>query len=393
MIKIEHPILMDISKEYSENIKSLLLSKVDDVLKVISILQSSELATENTVSKKVNNFTSAIKVVVGRDKLLDSKYPNGDGKKTNDLIFTLNNFKIKFDKRSKCKRNKKYEDIVFKARILWKFINNNDIIGSKPKDLLILNERLKTEIGILPKKVYNYFFDYNNYYNQIDIGIGKALDLKCCPYCNRNFITYIPDKNKRVIGPTYDHFFSKARYEYLTLSFYNLIPSCYICNCNLKLNTDFNLKYHLHPYLGEFGNDVFFDFELTTMDYNKKKEICFSPILKTSNTINSDKEKRIFGETSIKNSGSINVFKLKDIYESHSDSIEEIYEKFSKESPYYIGSISKIIKKLKTSEEELYRFYFRNYYNSTDFNKRPLSKLDRDIYDKLKFIFDSTTNS
>jgi hypothetical protein len=241
-------------------------------------------------------------------------------------------------------------------------------------------------LGTLTKKVYNYFFNYQNYYSIINNKIGKALNLKCCPYCNRNFITYIPDINRRIIGPSYDHFFSKARYEYLTLSFYNLIPSCYICNSNLKGNIDFKLDTHIHPYLGEFGDDVFFDFELSTKDYSGKREIGFHPKLIEKKTISPKTRKRVFGIDTEKGSGSINVFKLQDVYESHDDSVEEIYKRFDKNSRYYIGSISKIIDKLKTSEEEFYRFNFRNYYNTIDFNKRPLAKLDREIYDKMKTI-------
>ncbi|WP_291148196.1 hypothetical protein [Flavobacterium sp. UBA7680] len=393
MIKIEHPDLISISNKYSKNIKSLFLSKINDILEVISILESSGIADEKTVLKKVNNFTSAIKIVIGKNKLLNSKHPVGEGKNTNDLIFTLNYYKIKSDKRSKCRKTKTYNELKNKINNLATFIQDNDLFGSLPYELIDLNDELKLLLTGITKRAYNYFFNYNNYYTPINNDLGKALDLKCCPYCNRNFITYIPDKNSRIIGPTYDHFFNKARYEYLTLSFYNLIPSCYICNCNLKLDADFKLNTHLHPYLGGFGNDVFFDFELSTKSNINNKKISFSLNLKPHHEISLQKKERIFGIPTQKKSGNLNVFKLQEVYQSHGDSVEEIYRKFDKTSYYYIGSISDIINKLNTSEEEFYRFYFRNYYKPIDFNKRPLAKLDRDIYNKLKMISEQTLHA
>ncbi|MGX7668926.1 hypothetical protein [Flavobacterium pedocola] len=381
MIKIEHPNLNSIENEYSKTITSSFLKNIDDVLEVLSLINSPNIIVEKTVKNKVHGLTSAIKSITGIKNLLDSKHPKGDGKMTFDLIFTLNSYKIKTDKRSRCRKTKKYAEIESQIKKLQSFINHNNLFGSKPNELMDLNEELKNELGNLNKRIYNHFFDYNKYYSIINHKIGKTLDLKCCPYCNRNYITYIPDKNKRFIGPTYDHFFSKNRYEFLTLSFYNLIPSCYICNSNLKLNIDFKLETHIHPYLGGFDNEITFDFELST-----KSKISFIPKLIAHQSISKQKKERVFGTNLIKNSGSINVFKLEEIYESHGDSIKEIYKKFDKASPHYIGSISKIIDKLKTSEEEFYRFYFRNYYRTKDFNKRPLAKLDRDIYNKLKTI-------
>jgi hypothetical protein len=68
------------------------------------------------------------------------------------------------------------------------------------------------------------------------------------------------------------------------------------------------------------------------------------------------------------------------------EAAEEIYSKFESNGPYYITSIANILKILATSEEEFYRFTFRNYFEEKDFNKRPLSKLDKDIYMKMKSI-------
>lgn len=386
MIKIENEDLNDIVFEYGKEIMSKLTNKINSILEVIAILESSSLVDEKIVKGKVLAYSSAIQVITNREKLLDSKHGKGSGKKTMDLIYTLEKFKTKSDKRSKCRKALLLKDYKSNSHKLSDFLKLNDLITGTPDQLLILNDQLDNQIRFTNERFYKYFFNYKNFYDEIDFKIGHKLDLKCCPYCNRNFITHVSDKNNRVIGPSYDHFFSKSRYKYLSLSFYNLIPSCFICNSNLKGNVDFTLENHIHPYLGGFEKDAFFDFELSTNNYKGKREIIFSPYLVPNINISNKKNDRIFGSIDNKDSGNIKIFKLQNVYKLHNDSVEEIHAKFDKSSPHYIGSISKIISQLKTSEEEFYRFHFRNYFDSKDFHKRPLAKLDKDIYDKFKLI-------
>lgn len=392
MIKIDHPDLKSISKAYSDDIKKSFLSRISYFNDMLSILKDPKKVGVLDVIGKVTPLTEALKAVLNKDKLLDSKAKKGDGKKTADLVFTINKCKTVSDKRSRCRKIIKYKELKKQVDTLDSFVKNHDLFSALPKDLLLLNDNLNKiiDLKIIRARAYDYFFDYGKYYSVLDKWIGEALDLKCCPYCNRNYITYVPGKTKRIIGSSYDHFFSKTRYKFITISFFNLIPSCTICNSNLKGNIDFKLDYHIHPYLEGFDNDVYFDFDLSTKDYNGVKQICFEPHLDKLDHISKEKSKKIFGIEEEKKSGSLNVFKLQEIYKSHSDSVEEIYEKFDKNSPHYIGSVSEIINLLKSSEEEFYRFNFRNYFNASDFNKRPLAKLDKDIYYKMKKISEQT---
>lgn len=146
------------------------------------------------------------------------------------------------------------------------------------------------------------------------------------------------------------------------------------------LENNFKLNTNIHPFVEGFDNDCTFDFELSTKDYLGRKEISYIPKLEIKDFVSSSKK--------IKIKGNLKVFKLNQIYESHEDSIEEIYTRFDKGSPYYIGSISEILNKLNVTEEEFYRFHFRNYFNEIEFNKRPLAKLDKNIYEKFKSISD-----
>ena len=97
-------------------------------------------------------------------------------------------------------------------------------------------------------------FNYKNFttkkkkeYDAYDL--AKNLDIPTCPYCNRTYTKTVITKNReKIIRPEFDHWFPKNQYPLLALSFYNLIPSCHICNSNVKGETEFKLDSHFHPY-------------------------------------------------------------------------------------------------------------------------------------------------
>lgn len=86
-----------------------------------------------------------------------------------------------------------------------------------------------------------------------------------CTYCNRQYTITIR-KNKgnndasRIARPQLDHWFSKELYPLMSLSLYNLIPCCSICNSSLKGNAIFKLSTHIHPYLESTPHEPKFNF-------------------------------------------------------------------------------------------------------------------------------------
>jgi hypothetical protein len=76
-------------------------------------------------------------------------------------------------------------------------------------------------------------FFYDNYKKWKAYDLAHALGMNTCCYCNRQFtFTYeSADGNTR---PTFDHFLKKSTYPFFSLSLFNLIPSCKICNSDLK---------------------------------------------------------------------------------------------------------------------------------------------------------------
>lgn len=78
-----------------------------------------------------------------------------------------------------------------------------------------------------------------------------------CPYCNADSIMAIKRSAKgrgKIIKAAFDHFFPAHRYPALSLSIYNLIPSCFRCNSQLK-KSDFKFAlYNQSPYEFDFDD-------------------------------------------------------------------------------------------------------------------------------------------
>jgi len=183
----------------------------------------------------------------------------------------------------------------------------------------------------------------------------ELLGIKTCIYCNRNYIFNLDD-NGHVKGHI-DHFYPKAKYPYLALSFYNLIPSCETCN-KIKGEYDTYEENVLNPY--EREENMIFNFE--PIEVSKFEVKINDKLLK---------EKLL----------------LENIYnKGHSDIIEELYVKFCQENTKeHFKSLRKSLKDLSFSDDEIYRFLTCGYKKSEDFHKRSFSKMINDFvreYDK-----------
>ncbi|SEO81067.1 hypothetical protein [Mucilaginibacter sp. OK283] len=266
--------------------------------------------------------------------------------------------------------------------------NLKSIILVSATDAYGLDHQLQQDLGIdaLPGgnahgvwKLLDHILDYA-LFDKHAYSVASELDINTCPYCNRNYINTVIDKNKnQIIRPTFDHFFPHSRHPFLGISFYNLIPSCYFCNSSLKTATIITPGTHLHPYLFGFGDDCFFRTDISKVcpDLSDRRnfEIKLEMGIHDTNT----KYRKVWGNDVDNSEGNCQLFKLQDIYNSHTDIVGELYLKAIRYGEDNADTLYKVFSLLDTNKEEFYRFYFGNYFDEKNFNKRPMAKLTKDI--------------
>lgn len=264
--------------------------------------------------------------------------------------------------------------------------NLKDTILVKPENSYQKDLDLKAYFGITPGNAaetypfVNRILDYDNF-DKYAYWVSSEIGVNTCPYCNRSYIhTVLSKSGSEIIRPTFDHFYPQSKHPFLALSFYNLIPSCYNCNSSLKTATSITPLTHLHPYIEGFNNDANFCIMIAAHKPNKSDPENYSIWMQSTMTVLDPRQRKIFGNAV--NEGNINLFKLNDIYMVHRDVIGELIVKCDKYSSGYTDSLYKFFGLLNSNKTEFYQFYFGNYYNQKDFNRRPLAKMTKDIVSK-----------
>lgn len=274
------------------------------------------------------------------------------------------------------------------------FISTNlkRILTSKPDGLnRVYNEFVSfctaSGVGKMLKKnvnrglasVFNYkWFTKTNATYYCGYDLATKLNVKTCPYCNRNYTVTVADGKSRVTRPDFDHFFPHKQYALLALSFYNLIPSCLICNRTVKNQAKIVHGKYIHPYDEGFNDALKFNYFPNDVDSSIGIKTNFE-ILTILNSLQPQKAVRC--------QNSFELFKLKEIYkESHNGEIADIIRKHIISSGKYLEELQKAFPAIG-SIDELYRLAFGNYYLEEDFEKRPLSKLTKDVVEQLAFTY------
>lgn len=228
-------------------------------------------------------------------------------------------------------------------------------------------------------ETYNFLykiFDYDEWFkNGNDVKrydayqLATNLNRYTCTYCNRLYTsTMKTHSNKKIMRPTFDHWFSHGRHPLLALSFYNLIPSCTICNSSVKGSEQYTIASHLHPYLDkDCADEVTFDydFDKTTSKFDIK-------LVSKPNTPRALK--------------SYSDWKLKEMYNAHHSEVADLIRIKEAYSDQYVANVLKNYPKAGLSPEEIYRLAFGVEFETVNYHKRPLSKFTKDILTKLKMV-------
>ena len=244
-----------------------------------------------------------------------------------------------------------------------------EILGGVPGEIKKLSEKLvltRSEEQAV-KRLFNYsdwFCEKKEKRYNAHVLAGR-LDINTCVYCNRNYIN-------TVIGITrsqFDHYFSKRSYPLLALSFYNLIPSCSICNSTFKSKNELFLNEHLHPYVDDCLKEFRFSYSYDT----KMKD---SLAVKLKYLKEGSKAKKTF-----------EFFKIKEVYNAHTEELRDLIRMREVFSDKYLRILStKTLFGTKISKSELYQLAFGVYLQENQFSKRPFSKFKKDILTEIGII-------
>lgn len=275
------------------------------------------------------------------------------------LNWCNNKIKPRLEKINNLENNQIFKEFLNSFDELIKS-KNLKTLKEKYKDLYELcNEEEKNKI----KEIFNYKkFSSNGNKEWNRHMFLSELSMTTCPYCGRQYITNYSD-NKSTAD--LDHFYSKSKYPYLALNIYNFIPSCQICNRNLKKDQDIGL----YPFEEEFGDDAIFKIKFlknTQIIPRDEKDFIIELFVRPD----SEKYEKIK-----KNK---NVFKLDEIYKkSHNKYIKNMLETFEIYSDEYFEVIDNLFE--NTNQLNYMKKMLKKQYLFKIKNEEPLGKLTKDI--------------
>jgi len=256
------------------------------------------------------------------------------------------------------------------------------ILIAEPRLLELYKGIFDSALNTLPRADYTkfkkellYSFNYYNYRQSSLITLAKKLNVKTCPYCNMHYSLYAEDsKNKRIqrfAKLQYDHFIDKSDYPVFSMSLYNLIPSCAVCNQGKSRKT---LSLSFHPYLND--NKPNFHFKVDDpigllVGASSKDQIEIS-LVADNGVPQSDVD------------AFDSVFHLKALYGRHRDVIQEIFDK-AYEDPYYLNPSNFSFLSTK-APKYLERLWLGNYTETFEIEKRPMAKFQQDMWKQAKAL-------
>jgi len=213
-------------------------------------------------------------------------------------------------------------------------------------------------------KIIKFFFKdkYITLFNKIRNKLGAKLQQEnkifLCPYCQRNYVNII-QKDSLTIKPDLDHFYPKAKYPFLAATIDNLIPACQVCNSRLKKEIDFYKIKHLHPLK-------------PTENIFRKLEFLYL----------GNKNMYIKGKSylSVEEQQYIKTFRIEEIYNTHTEVLDDILEKNKKYN--YVKKHHILRTCPSMGMRTIKELVFHEYIN-IDEKRVPMSSLKKSLFEKI----------
>lgn len=181
---------------------------------------------------------------------------------------------------------------------------------------------------IIAKKI-----DYSYLDNDVRCELVSRMKVNVCPYCNRTYIQpIIIDDKKRYTGDL-DHFLPKSIFQLYSLSLWNLIPACKLCNQTFKGR---NLKPMLNPIESGFENDCILSIEYHDLNSILGNNDNFGISWNIDLFVTEEQKEMI--------ENNIEMFHLNEVYQYHKEDIRMILKRrHLLSSKKYISEVKKLV--------------------------------------------------
>ena len=207
-----------------------------------------------------------------------------------------------------------------------------------------------------------------------------AKKVKFCPYCNAETVeSFVFRKDGRlcVTKTAFDHFYPRARYPFLGLSLYNLIPACNRCNSKFKSDKidDLNNTYHPFAAKGEQAVDFHEGMKFVLVP-NKVPRQFACDINDFAGIVIAERHLGTY-QQGIVHKG---LFKLDEVYSKlYLRDAVDVYWKANKYPKSYIQTQYALLKDCGVSQNDLERLIYGAPIRPEEINNHRIGKLTIDI--------------
>lgn len=210
--------------------------------------------------------------------------------------------------------------------------------------------------------VISKHISYKKIDDQIRSFVIRNINVRICPYCNRNYCDFYHLDKKQKNVAALDHFYPQKKFPLYAVSLHNFVPSCYYCNSMIKKDRLYPLK---SVYVTDAVEKTYFKIVPTSLAGLLGEKDDF--LVCTSKASLQDRLKCY-------------VFRHESIYKNHKQEIKLWLKRKTLHNDGYRSHLSTILKK-NISEDELKMMLFDTTGKTDDFKTKPLSRAKKDILD------------
>lgn len=272
-----------------------------------------------------------------------------------------------------------------KEKCAARYFKNNlrKLLLSQPEELVKKRDYvLNRYLGLFDDRSEHSFnkriltaFGYDGFRDGVLVALAKRLDIKTCPYCNAHYTLYLDIKGLKgnpegLAKFQFDHFLNKGDAPFLSMSLYNLIPSCAVCNSS-KSSSDWPLE--LNPYASDINSLYRFRVYKPLRLWTGAKprgtiKIQMKPTRPEYNKAVKKLEDEAF---------------LSQRYGRHWDVAQDAFER-AYTYPYYSRPENFCNMLTPLDEKKFKRIWMGTYTEKEDIEKRPLTKFVQDMWEQAK---------